>query len=136
MNSKKVGSDFERRYAAYLKKCGFWVHFLNPAPDGSQPFDFIALKGTFSTVPQIIAADCKTCSGNRFPLSRVEDNQVTAFTQLAHCGLAHCGWFIIETRKNHVISIPAEHILQAKRNGITSINLKEYDENGYSTDIE
>lgn len=136
MNNKRIGSDFERRYAAYLKKLGFWVHFLSPAPDGSQPFDFIALKGEPDGTYRIIAADCKTCNTNRFSLDRIEDNQVMAFTQLINCGISHCAWIIVETQKNHIIAIPADHVLRAKVSGVKSINLTEYDNNDYSTNIQ
>lgn len=48
MNNKQIGNNFEREYAEYLSKKGFWVTFLTPKNYvGSQPCDLIAINYLF-----------------------------------------------------------------------------------------
>ena len=47
-NNQQKGKDLEKRFMEYLSRQGYWVHFMHPAPDGSQPFDIIACKGVGS----------------------------------------------------------------------------------------
>lgn len=69
------GYEFEQMLSRILWKLGYWALNIPRGHDGSQPFDIIALQGDTA-----LAIDCKVCSGNpRFPLSRIEDNQWTAF---------------------------------------------------------
>lgn len=121
-NNKKIGSDFEKRYCDYFNKNGFWVHFMNPSANGSQPFDIIAVKG-----PMVIAVDCKTIVANRFSLDRIEDNQMMAFKKMNECGI-HNTYFSLESRKNHVVNIPSQILIELKENGVKSIDVREYDE--------
>lgn len=73
MNSnRKNGTAFESEFANILADNGFWVHQLAQTQAG-QPADIVAVKGDF---PVLI--DCKVMSGTRFPLSRIEPNQVSA----------------------------------------------------------
>lgn len=70
-----TGRQFEDYIVKLLGEHGYWVHRLSPDETGQQPFDIIALKGNV-----VYAYDAKVLSnGKRFPLSRVEDNQITAF---------------------------------------------------------
>lgn len=122
INNKKIGSDFEKRYCEYFNKNGYWVHFMNPSANGSQPFDIIAIKGTM-----IVAVDCKTIVANRFSLDRIEDNQMMAFKKMNECGI-HNTYFSLEQRKNHVVNIPSQILIELKENGVKSIDVREYDE--------
>ena len=63
-----------------LSDAGYWVHFLAPDARGAQPFDVIAAKDG-----KAIAIDCKTCVSERFNISRLEDNQITAFEKWLKC---------------------------------------------------
>lgn len=89
MNNKKIGTQFEQEFCKYLADHGWWAHFLTPSAGGSQPFDVIAARGR-----DVYAIDCKTCSKDSFSLSRIEDNQHSAFKSIiwksanVKCGLA------------------------------------------------
>lgn len=81
MNNKKLGTEFENRMCDLLKDAGWWVHFIEPKPNGAQPFDIIAVK-----CGRAIALDCKTSASNRFSISRLEENQRLAFDKWLKCG--------------------------------------------------
>ena len=74
MNNKQIGTEFEKEFCKLLNKAGYWVHFITPRQDGSQPFDIIAARFGFA-----YAFDCKTSVKKIFPISRLEDNQILAF---------------------------------------------------------
>ncbi len=81
MNNKRLGNDFEKKYAEILRKKGYWVTFLSPKQHiGSQPCDLIAIK---EDKPMLI--DCKTCNTHLFPISRIEENQRQAFKRYTEC---------------------------------------------------
>ena len=70
-----TGRQFEDYCVKKLHEAGFWVHRIHPDESGQQPFDVIAVKGN-----KICAYDAKVLSeGKRFPLNRIEDNQLNAF---------------------------------------------------------
>lgn len=81
LNNKKKGTEFEQEFVAELQKEGYWVHFLYPDPRGAQPFDIIAVRND-----KAYAIDCKTSALKTFPVSRLEDNQITAFEKWMACG--------------------------------------------------
>lgn len=80
-NIKQIGNDFEKEVCAMLAQDGYWVHFIVPDARGAQPFDIIAVKDG-----RPLALDCKTCVAKTFNISRLEDNQVTAFEFWLACG--------------------------------------------------
>jgi hypothetical protein len=44
ISNKKIGSKFEKDFANFLSKKGYWVHFIEGASHtGSQPRRFICL---------------------------------------------------------------------------------------------
>ena len=119
-NNQKRGSDFENRFLAWLGKIGWWAHFMQPAPDGSQPFDIIAV-----TNKQVIALDCKTIKGDRFPLNRAEENQLSAFRALNAQGV-FTTYFVLEKEgKECVYMVPSAIVEKYLRDGKKSIPLKE-----------
>lgn len=70
-----TGRQFEDFVVKELHKAGYWVHRIHPDESGQQPFDVIAIRGSL-----VCAYDAKVVSeGKRFPLNRVEDNQLNAF---------------------------------------------------------
>lgn len=81
MNNKKLGTEFEREICRKLQHDGWWVHFIEPKQNGSQPFDIIAVR-----YGRAVAIDCKTCADDRFNISRLEDNQIFAFDRWLKCG--------------------------------------------------
>lgn len=83
MNNKILGSKFEKDFAEYLSKKGYWVHFIEgSAHTGSQPFDIIAIRRDF---PELY--DCKTLNNKNglFPMSRIEENQRLAYERVRKC---------------------------------------------------
>lgn len=81
MNNKTLGTAFEKELCQKLQAYGFWVHFISPNHAGAQPFDVIA---SMNNVP--IAIDCKTSARASFPVTRLEDNQIFAFSRWLECG--------------------------------------------------
>lgn len=80
MSNKKDGSAFERELAERLSANGYWVHLLRDNQNG-QPFDLIAVRDG-----EAFAFDCKDCTSEKFPLSRIEENQKTAMELWVECG--------------------------------------------------
>ena len=73
-----TGRQFEDYCVKKLHEAGYWVHRIHPDESGQQPFDIIAVRGN-----KICAYDAKVVSdGKRFPLKRIEDNQLNAFRLL------------------------------------------------------
>ena len=81
MNNKRIGTAFEQELCKILADKGYWVHFMAPDIRGAQPFDIIAVRNG-----NAFAIDCKTCSAETFNISRLEDNQITAFERWLKCG--------------------------------------------------
>lgn len=80
MNNKELGTAWENEFCETLNLLGYWVHFMNPNKSGAQPFDVLAVRHG-----RPYAIDCKTSANRRFPLSRLEDNQVYAFEKWMRC---------------------------------------------------
>jgi len=74
MNNKQLGNEFEKEIVKLLAGMGYWVHFMTPSANGSQPFDIIAVKND-----HVICGDCKTCKKPIFSAKRLEYNQIYAF---------------------------------------------------------
>lgn len=121
MNNQKIGKEFEQEWIEHLQSLGMWAHFMHPAPDGSQPFDVLAIDDKYG-YPINYAYDCKTLSrGNHFPLDRVEDNQRLAFEALNRKGV-HNTYFVIKT-KTGIYLIPSQEAITRKDLGEKSIAL-------------
>lgn len=117
-NVKKIGSDFERRFAKYLSENGWWAHFLSPSNSGAQPFDIIAARDS-----DVYAIDCKTCADDRFYIDRMEINQELAFQALIWKTNIKCGFAVEHDKKIYYISY--DEVIKAKEQGDKSIKLSE-----------
>jgi len=72
---KMTGREFEQYMCKLFDQNGFWALNIPRSESGAQPFDIVAIRKD-----EVYAVDCKVCSGAaRFPLRRVEDNQLLAF---------------------------------------------------------
>lgn len=80
MNNKKLGNDFEKDLCLKLRACGFWAYNCPPTHAG-QPVDIIAC-----IKDRAILIDCKVCSGDKFKLSRIEENQNLSMRFFRKCG--------------------------------------------------
>jgi Holliday junction resolvase len=88
-SNKKMGNSFERELCDILASHGFWCHNLAQNQSG-QPADVIAVR---NMKPYLI--DCKVCKNDRFPLSRIEENQKNAMKLWRKCGNGN-GWFAMK----------------------------------------
>lgn len=86
MTNKKLGNDFESKLCEMLFKEGFWVHNFTQNQAG-QPADIIAVKNGYAYL-----IDAKVCSDNKFPLSRIEENQHLTMNLWNKCCNGQ-GWF-------------------------------------------
>ena len=86
MNNRELGNAFERELCEKLSESGFWVHNMAQNQAG-QPADIIAVRNK-----RAYLIDAKVCSDNRFPLSRIEENQKLAMLLWQECGNS-TGWF-------------------------------------------
>ena len=86
MTNKKLGNDFEADLCEMLAKEGFWAHNFTQTQVG-QPADIIAVKNEMAFL-----IDAKVCSDNKFPLSRIEENQKNSM-ELWHDCKNGTGWF-------------------------------------------
>ncbi|MGI5897107.1 MAG: Holliday junction resolvase RecU [Oscillospiraceae bacterium] len=116
-NNKKSGTAFENNFRKLLRKDGFWSHKLVENENGA-PFDIIAVKDG-----RVYAFDCKECSSARFPLNRVEDNQITGMKSIREAGAET--FFVFCFDKNEYV-VSSEHIFTRIRNGEKSIQVTEY----------
>ena len=96
--NKKLGNDFEAALCEILSKHDFWAHNLAQNQAG-QPADVIAVKRGHAYL-----IDCKVCSSNGFPLSRVEGNQKLAMSLWKSCGNGE-GWFALKL-VDEIIMVP------------------------------
>ena len=69
MSNKREGTKFEEELEQIFGHAEFWCHLFQQSKKG-QPSDLIAAKQN-----RTLLIDAKDCKGDRFPLSRVEDNQ-------------------------------------------------------------
>lgn len=115
--NQKKGKTFEQEWIDYLYSHGMWVHYIQPAPDGSQPFDVIAVKDGV-----VYAFDCKTLKGKRFPLNRIEDNQQAAFESLNKQWVFDT-YFVIKTDDNFAHVVPSQEAIHLKMAGVKSIDV-------------
>ena len=103
-SNKEIGSNFEKELAEMLSKKGYWVTLLNPRNHiGSQPADLIAVKANIARL-----IDCKTCNNHLFPISRIEENQWSAYKKYIGCG--NDRYYIAIKYNNKVYMIPIETI--------------------------
>lgn len=109
-----TGEKFERVFCELLKEDGYWALRIPKNNTGAQPFDILAISGD-----SMLAVDCKVCKSNRFPLSRIEDNQWLAFKMLAERTNARIG--IAVYHNGQVFMIPYGMLLRAAERNCSSI---------------
>lgn len=103
VTNKTMGNRFEKEFCEILFQNGFWVHNMAQTSSG-QPADVIAVRNEFASL-----IDCKVCTHNRFPLSRIEDNQHLAMQIWKERGNGD-GWFALLLADNEIYMIPYFHM--------------------------
>ncbi len=121
MNNKQLGNKFENDLAEELGKKGFVIRCY-PAPNGSQPFDLLAVINC-----QAFGIECKTSSNGRFDLSRVEDNQYYSIQKAYKSGLWVFFAFKVEG-DDKVYGVEGKKILDLIDEDIKSIKITELEE--------
>lgn len=121
MNNKTMGNSFEQELCEKLFENGFWVHLLN-ANKAGQPADIIAVRNKISHL-----IDAKVCSNNKFPLSRIEENQDLSMELWTECGNG-IGWFALKL--NNQVYMISHYLMKAYRNNQSSLSAKEIVELG------
>lgn len=118
--NKKLGNTFETEFCEILGKHGYWVHNMAQNAAG-QPADVIAVRDRIAFL-----IDCKVCSKNRFPLSRVEENQHFAMEFWAMCGNGE-GWFALKV-EDEIFMIPHCSIVELsyRQSSLNLTEIKEY----------
>ena len=121
MNNKTIGNSFEQELCDRLFEYGFWVHLLNVNKAG-QPADIIAVRNKVSYL-----IDAKVCSDDKFPLSRVEENQDLAMELWKDCGNG-IGWFALKLGSQ--IYMISHYIMKAYKDRQYSLSANEIVELG------
>lgn len=116
MNNRSIGNSFETELCEILSSNGFWTHPMRQDNSG-QPADIIAVR---NKVAYLI--DAKVCSNNKFPLSRVEENQDLAMELWQDCGNG-LGWFALKT--DYGIYMLSHYCTKAYKNQQSSLSTKE-----------
>lgn len=122
MNNKNLGTSFETELCEILSSCGFWVHPMRQDNSG-QPADIIAVRNKVSYL-----IDAKVCSDNKFPLSRVEENQDLAMELWHECGNG-LGWFALKL--DNQIYMISHYVMKAYKDKQNSLSAKEIFELGF-----
>lgn len=124
MSNKALGNSFEEELCDFLSSYGFWVHNLTQNKSG-QPADVIAVRNKVSHL-----IDAKVCSNNKFPFSRIEENQDLAMELWRECGNG-IGWFALKIRDtDNQIYMISHYTMKAYRNQQKSLSAKEIFELG------
>ena len=110
MVNKKIGNKFEREFAEILAENGYWVHLLNQNASG-QPADLVAINNEHSLI-----IDCKVCTKDYFPLSRLEDNQRYAH-QLVFEKVGIYAYRVAIKMRNRIYLIPFHVLLWYEKKG-------------------
>ena len=116
-SNKSVGNSFEREICDILGKNGFWAHNFAQNKDG-QPADIIAIKNT-----DTFLIDCKECKGNRFELSRMEENQLSSMRKFIRCSARGLGFFCVRFGSGKIYMIPYYNVESMTSSSVTEEQL-------------
>lgn len=114
MNNKKIGNSFEEELCNLLSQNGFWAYnAINKA--SGQPADVMASRNNTSYL-----IDCKVCSKDEFPLSRIEENQYNAMMLFNKCGNKET-YFALKFSDDSVYMVHSIPLFIALNNGVKTI---------------
>ena len=127
MSNEKTGSDFEEEFSRIVFSRGFWAHKMTANRHG-QPSDVIISKNNMSAM-----VECKVCENNKFPLSRIEDNQELAMALWMKTGNSHA-YFALKIN-NDIRMIHFITLLRLKeQENLKHLNYKQIMERSVSFD--
>lgn len=88
-SQKKIGNDTEKEFAIHMYRNGWWIHIFADKVNG-QPFDIVMSKNN-----TVWFLDVKHVKDKDYLLhSRIEQNQINAFTMLMKRGTNQCGFVV------------------------------------------
>lgn len=120
MSNRSDGNKFEQKFCEILFGKGFWVHNLAQNSAG-QPADVIAVRNNYAYL-----IDCKVCKNNKFPLSRIEDNQHFAMNAWCDSGNGY-GWFaLLMNDRIYMISHFALLLIRQEKRTATEEDIKTF----------
>lgn len=115
-----TGRAFEQYAVKLLGEAGYWAHRIAPDESGQQPFDIIAIRDKW-----VYAYDAKVVSnGNRFPMSRVEDNQIESFEMIRKTA-TYCQAGLLIYHNGGIRFLSIDKILSLTLDGVPSIDVRE-----------
>ena len=121
-DNRTLGVRFETELCKLLAQHGWWAHNLSQNQTG-QPADVIAVKNDMATL-----IDCKVCSNDRFPLSRIECNQEGAMTLWKIRGNTQC-YFAMKLSGGEIYMVHFDELYERYLNNkgtITRVEFKKY----------
>ena len=119
-SNKTIGNSFEAELCVLLAENGFWTHNLAQNQTG-QPADVIAVKNDIAYL-----IDCKVCENDRFPFSRIEDNQESAMTLWEMRGNANC-YFALKDSHDEIYMVHFDD-LQARQMIYGQVSITDFSE--------
>lgn len=120
MNNKERGNSFEQEFCQILKNNNFFAYNL-PNKASGQPFDIIATKDN-----QFFAFECKTVKGDKFLLTRIEDNQAQAFKSLNKAKSEF--YYLVAKFDNEIKAIRFQEVIHKIYKGCNFIRKDEFKE--------
>jgi Holliday junction resolvase len=117
-SNKTTGTAAERELLQMLKERGFWAHKLIENENGA-PFDIIAAKNDITYVFEVK----DIAKGSKFPLARVEDNQLTGMSTWRITGNSNA-YFAFRTQKEWTFH-KAKHITVACLSAVSHIDVTD-----------
>lgn len=109
--NRKNGLRFETELCETLGEHGWWAHDMAQSAAG-QPADIIAVRHNTAVI-----IDCKVCTGDRFQLSRVEPNQLSAMTlwvsrwnEHAYFAVKYCSGDVYMIHSNEINFLQHENV--------------------------
>ena len=128
-NNKQIGNSFESELCELLSQNGFWAYNAVNKSSG-QPADVLAAR---NDVPYLI--DCKVCSNDTFPLSRIEENQYNAMMLFNARGNEET-YFALKFSDGVIYMLSAMLLFSAMNAGVKSLHRRDIEENPYGCPFE
>ena len=114
-SNRIIGNHFEDDFAETLFEKGFWVHKLQQNQAG-QPADIVAVK-----YRKALLIDCKVCTNDKFPLSRIEGNQHLAMDLWRESGNGEA-WFALKIYDDYVFMLTHKQMSDFMAEGKSTLN--------------
>lgn len=118
MSNRLNGTRFEQELCKRFAEEGFWVHNMAQNAAG-QPADIIAAKKN-----EVILIDAKDCRNNRFPLSRMEGNQIDAMSRFVETG-NNWAFFALRMSSGTIYIVPFNELKNRNEKGYGDLTEKE-----------